>query len=54
VGRVVVADLCACGHETMFPRSGHRLFEPDQVEREVRTYYATCNLCAKGSPVNYR
>jgi hypothetical protein len=34
-----------CGHETYFSRTGHLLFEPDEVEREVRTYHAQCIRC---------
>jgi hypothetical protein len=28
-----------CGHETRVNRTGRRLYEPEDVEREVRTYY---------------
>jgi len=28
-----------CGHEAMFPRTAHRLFEDAEVEREVRTLH---------------
>jgi hypothetical protein len=40
----------ACGHETMFSRTAHRLFEDADVEREVRTYYAQCLVCARPVP----
>jgi hypothetical protein len=39
-----------CGHETYFSRTGHGLFEPDEVEREVRAYYAQCQACAHPWP----
>jgi hypothetical protein len=34
-----------CGHETMFSRTGHGLFEDADVVREVRTYYSDCQAC---------
>jgi hypothetical protein len=39
-----------CGHETMFSRTAHRLFELEDVEREVRTYYAECLVCSRPVP----
>jgi hypothetical protein len=39
-----------CRHETYFSRTGHRLFEDADVEREVRSYYADCQACAPARP----
>jgi hypothetical protein len=43
----------ACGHETQFSRTAHRLFEPADVERHVLAYYATCDMCARPWPPHW-
>jgi hypothetical protein len=35
-----------CEHETMLPPTGHRLFEPADVERVVREFYVECVVCS--------
>ena len=44
----------ACGHEQWFLRTGRHLFEPADVERVVRTYYADCQGCAWARQVRAR
>jgi hypothetical protein len=39
-----------CGHERRFPRIAHGLFDPPQVEHEVRTLYSECTICARPLP----
>ncbi len=33
-GEFWILTYARCGHETYFSRTAHRLFEPDDVERE--------------------
>jgi hypothetical protein len=35
-----------CGHQEQFPRTGHRLSKPAEVEAEVRRHYPMCICCA--------
>ena len=36
-----------CGHVTMFPRTGHQVYEPADVEHQLRTHHAECPACAR-------
>jgi hypothetical protein len=35
----------ACGHKTMFSRTGDSLFEADEVQAAVLEHYAECTRC---------
>jgi hypothetical protein len=43
-----------CGHETMFSRTAHRLFEWPEVERVVRKSYAERVICSGPQPAIHR